>query len=255
MSNYWKNRLKNWRNEPYVMYLFLAVQLLVFLCMELFGLYYGLGLHGSESVGVLMKFGAITWESVVIRHEWWRLITPIFVHIGFLHVLMNSVTLYYLGQQIEGLFGHWRFFVMYLLSGILGNAMSLGLGRVNSVSAGASTSLFGLCAIFLVLGRLFRYNPAVQAMARSMGMFIVMNLLFNLFFPNVDILGHLGGILGGLITTYIVGVPTQQGRVIYANNVVTRTQRIGAIVLYIVLLGVFLLIAFRRFSGISHSFL
>lgn len=255
MSNYWKNCLKNWKNEPYVMYLFLAIQLIVFLCMEVFGLINGLGLHGSESVGVLMKFGAITWDSIVVYHQWWRLITPIFVHIGFLHILMNSVTLYYIGQQIEGLFGHWRFFVMYLLSGILGNAMSLGLGRSNSVSAGASTSLFGLCAIFLVLGHLFKHNPAVQAMARSMGMFIGMNLLFNLFFPNVDILGHLGGVLGGLISTYIVGVPTRYGNVIYQKSVVTIAQRIIAIVLYLLLLVVFILIAFRRFGSVGNSFL
>ena len=244
----WKTRLRSWRNEPYMMYLFLFIQLLIYILMEVYGLFHGLGMSGSEYTSVLMKFGAISWDSVIVYHQWWRLVTPIFVHIGFAHIAINSITLYFIGEQIENLFGHWRFFIIYLLSGILGNAMSLALGNVHTVSAGASTSLFGLFAVFLILGRMCRYNAAIQNMSRSMGIFIVMNLVFNLFSPTVDILGHIGGVLGGLLATYIVSIPVYQTRILNIQDAPNTMKRIIAGAIYIGLFILFLVIALTKYS-------
>lgn len=76
---------------------------------------------------------------------------PIFVHIGWAHFLMNTATLFFIGRQVENVFGWLRFTLIYLLSGIFGNALVF-LITPNIVSAGASTSLFGLFAAVAGIG-------------------------------------------------------------------------------------------------------
>ncbi len=233
MNNF--NRL---RRGPYVAYAFLAIQILVFVSMELYGLVSYGTFGGSESGSILIQFGAMSREAVVVSHEWWRFITPIFVHIGFTHILINSITLYFMGAQLENLIGHMRFFFLYLLSGILGNVLSFGFSNVNAISAGASTSLFGMFAAVIALSHIYKYNPAIQAYAKSMRMFIFMNIFFNLFSPSVDILGHIGGALGGYLMMNVIGAPkSYNGRTI--NEGVTIHTRIinGIIYLFIFIIS------------------
>lgn len=112
-----------------------------------------------------------------------------FIHIGFTHILVNSITLYYLGTQMESLYGSLRFALIYLLSGLMGNLMSFAFN--DSISAGASTSLFGLFAAAIVLGRQFPYNLGIQQMARSFTMLIFLNFFFGFFSTAVIILAIL----------------------------------------------------------------
>ncbi len=183
------------QNRPYVMYFFLALQTVVFLIMELKGFSVG----GSENPQILYTFGAMEKNSVLVLHQYWRFITPIFIHIGLTHFVVNSVTLYFIGAQVELIYGHWRFFVIYLLSGIFGNLFSFSLSQGNSLSAGASTALFGLFGAFIMLWRYFKDNYHMQFFVKRYLTFVLLNLFFNLFSPSVDILGHLGGLIGGLL--------------------------------------------------------
>ena len=97
-----------------VTHLFLAIQIVIFLLMTLNG--------GSTNVLTLILFGA-KFNPAIAQGEWWRLIAPMFIHIGFTHILVNSITLYYLGTQMESLYGSLRFALIYLLSGLMGNLM------------------------------------------------------------------------------------------------------------------------------------
>jgi rhomboid protease GluP len=128
-----------------------------------------------------------------------------FIHIGFTHILVNSITLYYLGTQMESLYGSLRFALIYLLSGLMGNLMSFAFN--DSISAGASTSLFGLFAAAIVLGRQFPYNLGIQQMARSFTMLIFLNFFFGFFSTAVDNFGHLGGALGGALAAVFIAMP------------------------------------------------
>src|SRR5699024_3526907 len=100
----------------------------------------------------LIYFGAKS-NPAIVAGEWWRLITPMFLHIGFTHILFNGLIVYFLGSQLEMIIGHFRYFLLYLLSGILGNAASFAFNF--SISAGASTAVFGLFASTIVLGKLY----------------------------------------------------------------------------------------------------
>ena len=95
--------------KPYLTYIFLGLQCLVFLAMTFLG--------GSENSYLLLLFGAKENSLIALHQEYWRLFTPIFIHIGFVHLLMNSLVLYYLGSFVEKIIGSWRFALLYILAG------------------------------------------------------------------------------------------------------------------------------------------
>lgn len=192
---YWRTRLAN---TPFVTYALLAVTFAVFLLETVNG--------GSTQIGVLVRYGARVNPYIIAYGEWWRFITPMFVHVGLMHIVVNAVSMYYLGVLSERLFGHWRFLVIYLVSGIAGNVASF-VFKPEVVSAGASTAIFGLLGAFLLLGDVFRDNPTVRMLARQFLAMAVINLAFNLFDSQVDMAGHIGGLLGGFLIAGVVGAP------------------------------------------------
>lgn len=204
-------RRQNFFAGPWVTESLLAISVLVFVIEILMG--------GSTNTGVLYDLGARFAPSIILEHQWWRLFTPIFLHIGLEHLLMNMLTLWILGRLVEQAFGHWRFLVIYAISGITGNFAGLLFGNVNSVAAGASTALFGLFGAFLLIGDVFRNRPQIAAMTRSMIAIVVVNLVFDLFLGNIDIAGHLGGLIGGFLIAGVVGAP-QIGAISNARRVV-----------------------------------
>lgn len=192
------------KNKPWVSYTFLVIQIVIYLAMTLYYFIHTGQLGGSENSQILYLFGAEYTPAILQGHEYWRLITPIFVHIGFVHLLFNSVTLFYVAPPLEQWLGHFRFTVLYLVSGICGNLMSLVFGNPQVISAGASTSLFGLFAAYFAL-KFISQHPYIQALSRQYGTFIVVNIIFNLFDSRVDIWGHLGGLIGGFILMLLLG--------------------------------------------------
>lgn len=192
------------KQKPWATYTLLAIQIAVFVVMTLY--YYHLTgqWDGTEQSKMLYLFGAELPVAITQGHEYWRLVTPIFIHIGWMHLFMNSITLYYVAPPLEKWLGHWKFILLYLLSGIGGNVCSLLLGNPWTISAGASTALFGLLASYFGLRFLHR-NPCIQELSRQYAMFIVLNIVMNLFEKNVDILGHIGGMITGFILIFVLG--------------------------------------------------
>lgn len=192
----WKMKARRWNNQPIVTYAFLAITIVMFLLQEING--------GSANPLVLLRFGAKVNE-LIIRGEWWRLFTPMFLHIGFSHILFNGLVIYFLGPQIEYAFGHWKFALLYVLSGLAGNLASFAFNT--NISAGASTSLFGLFAATLVLGKIYPTKPQFKALARSYTMLIVLNVVFGLMNSGIDNAGHLGGLAGGYLIAFALSAP------------------------------------------------
>lgn len=222
-----QRKLRQWRDEPYMMYFFLGLQILLFLVMTLFG--------GSQNSNVLVFFGAKV-NILIQQGQWWRLIMPIFLHSGLMHIAVNSVTLYFIGMQIESLFGHWRFTLIYLLSGIVGNIASFVFNT--GISVGASTALFGLFGAFFMLVEAFRQNTAIRAMGQQFALFIVLNLAFDLFNPGIDLAGHVGGLLGGFLVANIVGVLRIRS--------VSVLRRIITLIILVLASGIFLYMGFTN---------
>lgn len=159
-------KLRAWLRRPLWTYAFLGIQTAVFLMMELFPrleIPYYAGMYGPY----LVHF-----------NEWWRLVTPIFIHFGLMHFVMNSLILYFMGQQIEAIYGHWRFFLIYMFSGIMGNTASFAFNEANVLSGGASTSIFGLFGALFILGFHFKHNPAIQQLVRHFSFIYCVDICF-----------------------------------------------------------------------------
>ncbi|WP_288226502.1 rhomboid family intramembrane serine protease [uncultured Enterococcus sp.] len=209
------------REKPYVMYTLFAINTVVFLMQYLLP-----GLAIENQLGMFSP-------SIVFQHQYWRFVTPMFIHFGLTHFALNGVVLYYMGQQCEAIFGHVRFAIVYLLSGVMGNFASFACNQPTTLSGGASTAIFGLFGAFLVIGMHYRDNGAVQALTRQFALFILMNLVFGLFDSTIDIWGHLGGIIGGALTGWAVAVPHAQDRFSTRARVTSGMFFIFAIVLFV----------------------
>lgn len=175
-------------------YLFLGLNLIIFIAMEVTG--------GSANALNLVRFGA-NYAPLVSAGEYWRLITANFLHIGVLHLLVNSYALYILGREVETIFGSARFTSLYLLSGVSGAIFSYMLTR--GLSAGASTSLFGLFGALAVF--FYKQRKLLGAFGRQMLINLGVTLLINVIIglspgSSIDNWGHVGGVIGGAILAW-----------------------------------------------------
>jgi membrane associated rhomboid family serine protease len=180
--------------RPRWVFVFLAINIILFVAMEVAG--------GSQRGAVLIAFGA-NFAPKVLQGEYWRLLTANFLHIGVLHLVVNSYALYILGQEVEAVFGHQRFIALYLLTGISGSVLSFMI--THGLSAGASTSLFGLFGALVVF--FYKQRALLGDFGRqrliSLGFTLVINIFISLS-PGIDMWGHVGGFLGGLILAWFL---------------------------------------------------
>lgn len=177
---------------PIFTYALIAINVIVFLA-DAFTAYSGLGFRG---VGLLTLLGAKD-NLAIMDGEVWRLITPLFLHGGILHLGFNSYFLYVVGRQIESAYGRVRFLALYFLSGLAASIASFALSSANSI--GASGALFGLIGAWIPL--LYRNEDILantRRQIRSIVQVILINLLIGLT-PGIDNWAHLGGLVGGVV--------------------------------------------------------
>ncbi|RRK09517.1 rhomboid family intramembrane serine protease [Lactiplantibacillus garii] len=185
-----------WQTEAAVTQIILAVTVGVFLIEWLF--------MGDAGILLFNSLGAKN-NQAIVAGQWWRLITPMFLHMGLSHIALNAVVIYFMGIQIEAMFGHWRMFLIYMIGGISGNVLSFALS--NDQSVGASTACFALFGAFLMVGESFWENPVIRQLSGRFLLLTVMNLVFDMFSTGIDIWGHVGGLAGGFLIAYTLGVP------------------------------------------------
>lgn len=187
----------------------LLVTTVVFLALQV------LRFGRAEDAYAIYEFGGLYGLALKLElWQLWRLVSPIFVHIGWQHFLFNSFTLYALGYQLEGLFGSRRFLILYLLAGIMGNAFVFFF-TPDVVSAGASTSLFGLFGAMVLL-RYYSRSPYVQVLGQRYTALLVMNMVITLLNPSISLAGHLGGAVGGCLA--VVFLPPQREKQIFTSK-------------------------------------
>src|SRR5215216_5662722 len=166
---------------------------------------------------VLLTYGAKLNSLInAPNYQWWRFITPMFVHINVLHLLMNMFSLLILGPFVEKLYGSAKFVVFWVVTGIAGSVGSylavrpqLGnsvLGsfifhKMDLPSAGASGALFGLIGVLFVFGIKFRHELP-EGFKRVFGTGMLPIIFINLFigFIGRSFIGnaaHLSGLFAG----------------------------------------------------------
>ncbi len=130
----------------------------------------------------------------VAEGDWWRLITSMFLHAGWLHLAMNMYALYFVGTILEQIIGRWRFVLLYLASGLAGSAGAL-VWSPTTPTVGASGAIFGVLGALLVLERRGNISTGGQVLG-----LIVLNLVITFAFSSaISVGGHVGGLIGGVL--------------------------------------------------------
>jgi membrane associated rhomboid family serine protease len=123
-------------------------------------------------------------------HQDYRLVTSMFLHLNFLHIAFNMITLLIVGPAVEVMLGRARFAALYLLAGLGGGVVMYLIGPTNEVSVGASGAIFGVMGAYVVLARRER-RPVAQVVV-----LIVVNLVIG-FSGNIAWQAHVGGLISG----------------------------------------------------------
>lgn len=184
--------------KPFFTYMFMIIQVIVFLLMEMNG--------GSTNSATLIHFGAKS-SSYILQGQWWRFFTPIVIHIGFVHLLMNTISLYLIGAEAERIYGNTRFLLIYLFAGFSGTLASFMLSP--SLSAGASGAIFGCLGALLYFGVVYP-KLFYRTMGSSVIVLIIINLLYGFSVPGIDNAGHIGGLIGGFLAAGVVSLPKKK---------------------------------------------
>ena len=153
----------------------------------------------------LVDMGALYGPLAVLKGEWWRLFTAMFLHGGMTHLLMNMFSLYLIGRGAEMYFDAKSYLSIYLFSGLLGGLASLYMHPV-SVGIGASGAIFG---VFGALAGFFlahreKIQEHTKAFMKDFAIIIGINIVIGFSIPSVDVSAHAGGLIVGFIGGFVL---------------------------------------------------
>jgi membrane associated rhomboid family serine protease len=154
-------------------------------------------LFSGPSQQKLFDLGALFPPAIALGHQYWRLITPMFLHAGLIHLAFNSYALYLLGFLVEDAFGKARFLAIYFIGGFLASVTSFAFGPTGEVGVGASGAIFGLLGAWVAFNYRRRTSPMASANLRWALMLIGLNVILGFSIPGIDWRAHLGGLVAG----------------------------------------------------------
>lgn len=186
------------QKKPICMILLMVANICVFFLLSMGG--------RTEDALYMYENGAMYVPSFFEEEEYYRIFSSMFLHFGFDHLINNMLTLLVVGRRLESVVGHVRFAVIYMLSGVGGNMLSMvwELYTENYViSAGASGAIFGLTGALLSLTILNR--GYVAGVTRGEMLIIIGISLYNGFAnPGVNNAAHIGGLIAGFLITFLL---------------------------------------------------
>jgi membrane associated rhomboid family serine protease len=188
-----RTKVKTMRSveEPVATYALIAVNVIVGI---------GLIMGGSQ----LYEMFAVS-RGTVADGEWYRLVTSGFIHgtgssnSVFLHLGSNMLALWILGGLLEPAVGRVKFLVIYFVSLLAGSFGALLLTDVGP-TAGASGAVFGLMGAAILVMR----RRGMGLMESGLGLWLGLNLLITFTYSGISIGGHIGGLLAGIVTCFLL---------------------------------------------------
>jgi rhomboid protease GluP len=212
-------------SRPYIFTVaFLVANFFVFLLMwQSSGMHWTALLLFPDSVKV--AYGAKLNSLISQQHQWWRFVTPMFIHVNLPHLLINMYSLWMVGPYVEKLYGSAKFVFFWVMTGVAGVVASYltvvnpgtSVGPIarfifktnDFPSAGASGALFGLVGVLFVFGIKFRHELP-EGFKRAFGTGLLPVIVLNLFIGFlgqrfIDNAAHLGGLLSGAALALVVG--------------------------------------------------
>lgn len=179
----------------------IAVVALIFAFTVFFSQYMMSGSNADNNwVNSLILFGAYYKPFVIAGNEYWRFFTSGLLHLNLIHMLVNVISLYYLGMMIESMYKKWQYLVILIVSIIVGSAITFVVSDT-LMAVGISGGLYGLLAAMILFT--FHNNSIQIPQVRNSVMRILMiNLLISVL-PGVSMSDHLGGFFTGAILGFL----------------------------------------------------
>ncbi len=209
--------------KPVVTYIFIAICIIMFILTR-----------GSTDIDTLLKYGANN-AYLTKNGDYYRLLSSMFIHIGLLHLLFNMYALYIIGPQVESFYGKFKYFLIYILSGVSGSILSITFSS-NTVSAGASGAIFGLMGALLYFGFFYR-NYLGSVIKSQIVPIIILNLVIGFSTSGIDNAAHIGGLIGGILTSLALGVTDKTRKSDKINGLIVLALYF-AFIIYICFVGV-----------------
>ena len=179
-------------------------------------------------VNTLVKLGANN-LLLVQQGQIWRLFTCAFLHVGFIHLIVNMYSLLVIGTQVETFIGKYKMLFIYLVSIITASLLSLVFAENSIVSVGASGAIFGLMGALLYFGYHYRLYLS-NAIRYQIVPIILLNLLIGFSLSGIDNAAHIGGLIGGYLAAMAIGIPNKSTKKDMINGWIV-------LILYIVFLS------------------
>ena len=171
---------------------------------------------GSTNPAVLYRLGAATHSLFVFGGQWWRLITAIFLHAGMLHLAFNCAMIYFLGTRVESIYGTPRTLAIFLISGTVGNLLSMPFAQGQGVGAsGSAMALLGAWGAAFVRAPEGLPRDLRRAQIRLIGSMVVAQTLFDQMVPFINGKAHLVGAGCGFLL----------GLALYSPAIKTKARR------------------------------
>ena len=209
--------------KPVITYMLIVLNIMVYLFLLMY-----------DADGELFYALANDYEAVQLGQVY-RLFTSMFLHADLLHIASNMYALYILGPQVERYYGKTKFLAIYLLSGLLGSVFSCAFMSSDTISMGASGAIFGLLGSIAYFT--YYYRATLQGLLRSQVLpAIILNLGIGFMIPGIDISGHIGGLIGGVLISMAIGIG-DKGR---------NTDRINGIIVFILMTLAMLYMVFTK---------
>lgn len=217
------------KKKPIVTYLLLAINILIFIFMV-----FQSGNIWNIDTNTIYQFGGLVsidyWQNI---YDCFSIITSGFLHAGILHLLFNMYALYVIGPQLESFFGKVKYCIIYIGSIIFGNLLSLLFLNGNYVSCGASSAIFGLLGALVYFG--YHYRVYLSDVIKSQIIpLIAINLIIGLCCSGINIVAHIGGLIGGVLVSKAVGVKYKSTKMDQANGII-MSLIFGAFLIFMIL--------------------
>ena len=227
-----KNQVENEKAEeifskkrPVITYALIIINLIMFIITALDS-----NDFFNISTNTIYKYGGLASVDYLSNvSDYARIITSGFLHAGFIHFIFNMYALYVIGPQIESFFGKFKYAIIYIGSLIFGNLLSLLFLNGNVISCGASGAIFGLLGSLLYFG--YHYRVYLSDVIRSQIIpLIAVNLLIGIMLSGINVIAHIGGLIGGYLVSKAVGVKYKSTKVDQVNGIIMSLVFAGFLV-------------------------